>query len=254
MYAKFFLIVVKGPKVGKKYFFDKGFVNIGRNSGNDITLEDNSVSGEHARITFENTGLFLHDLESKNGTYHYREGYVETKRKILLRDGDQFKLGNTLLRFLEYKKITDGLHLVVTKGPETGKVFSFYNEPIHIGRTVIKNDLSLNNQSISKKHAKITFEDGQILLQDLESKNRTYFNNYPLSADEKVAIQAEDEFCLGNTVSFRVSLKMNQHGRTVMMPESPIKDIIGINDEKIPSDFSIIGGLIVILFLLLMFM
>jgi pSer/pThr/pTyr-binding forkhead associated (FHA) protein len=248
MHANFYLAVIEGPKAGKKYPFNKECVNIGRNNSNDLILEDDSVSSEHACITLENTRPFLDDLQSKNGTYHHREGYI--RQKILLRDGDQFSLGDTLLKFLERTKITDGLHLTVTKGPEAGRVFSFDNKPICIGRTVMDNDLSLNNQSISKKHVKITFTDGQIFLQDLGSRNNTYCNCYTLFSGETVVLHAEDEFSLGKTVSFRVGLKMNQQGQTVMMSESPVKDII-TNSGKVSYDFFIIGGLTIILLLLI---
>jgi pSer/pThr/pTyr-binding forkhead associated (FHA) protein len=47
---------------------DKDEITIGRNSANDITIDNLSVSDRHARIVRDKTGYFLEDLDSTNGT------------------------------------------------------------------------------------------------------------------------------------------------------------------------------------------
>lgn len=47
---------------------DKDEITIGRNSANDITIDNLAVSDRHARIVRDKTGYFLEDLKSTNGT------------------------------------------------------------------------------------------------------------------------------------------------------------------------------------------
>ena len=50
------------------YSFDKRSVMIGRAAGNDIRLQITGVSRYHARLTVEEDGVLLQDLNSTNGT------------------------------------------------------------------------------------------------------------------------------------------------------------------------------------------
>jgi pSer/pThr/pTyr-binding forkhead associated (FHA) protein len=47
---------------------DKEEITIGRNSANDITIDNLAVSDRHARIVRDKTGYFIEDLKSTNGT------------------------------------------------------------------------------------------------------------------------------------------------------------------------------------------
>lgn len=48
---------------------DKSEITIGRNSANDITIDNLAVSDRHARIVRDKTGYYLEDLKSTNGTF-----------------------------------------------------------------------------------------------------------------------------------------------------------------------------------------
>ena len=47
---------------------DKDEITIGRNSANDITIDNLAVSDRHARIVHDKTGYYIEDLNSTNGT------------------------------------------------------------------------------------------------------------------------------------------------------------------------------------------
>ena len=47
---------------------DKDEITIGRNSANDITIDNLAVSDRHARIVRDKTGYYVEDLKSTNGT------------------------------------------------------------------------------------------------------------------------------------------------------------------------------------------
>ncbi len=98
-----------------------------------------------------------------------------------------------------------GFSLVITKGSEVGKKFSFDQKVVNVGREAAGNDIILNDVSISSRHAKITLEAGNYFLQDLGSTNKTYFKDAPLKELEKVQLEDGDEFSLGKVV-----LRFNQ--------------------------------------------
>src|SRR5688572_23614041 len=70
-------------------------VTIGRAAQNDIVLDDPSVSGEHARITYDGIAFEITDLGSKSGVR------VNTKpaTQMEIRDGDRIRLGNSIFIF-----------------------------------------------------------------------------------------------------------------------------------------------------------
>ncbi len=73
-----------------------GGATIGRHPSNDITLDDPSVSGEHAQIGFERTRWVVRDLGSTNGTL------VNGSRidgPTTLRSGDDVRVGRVSGRF-----------------------------------------------------------------------------------------------------------------------------------------------------------
>lgn len=63
----------------------------------DIVLSDLNVSRKHAEISFDETGWYLTDLSSTNGTFLNGQEIVTRK----LRDGDLITLGITELEFRE---------------------------------------------------------------------------------------------------------------------------------------------------------
>ena len=104
MPARFFLIIIKGSGEGKTYSFDQQVINIGRTSGfNDVVLDDTSVSREHARVIFEGGAYFLKDLGSSNRTF-FKGTLLEKNKEVELEHGDEFRLGKIELRFLIEKE------------------------------------------------------------------------------------------------------------------------------------------------------
>jgi DNA-binding winged helix-turn-helix (wHTH) protein len=69
---------------------------IGRDADVEVRIEAPGVSRRHARILAEGGRFVLEDLESKNGTY--LRG-VRLSPSAELTDGDEFRLGQTLLVF-----------------------------------------------------------------------------------------------------------------------------------------------------------
>jgi DNA segregation ATPase FtsK/SpoIIIE, S-DNA-T family len=63
------LVVSGGPGSGTTYALHRGEYVVGRGAGCDIVLPSASVSAKHARISVNQTGVFITDLGGKNGTF-----------------------------------------------------------------------------------------------------------------------------------------------------------------------------------------
>ncbi len=72
--------------------------------------------------------------------------------------------------------------LVEIHGPELGKKYALDEEEFTIGRDV-KNNIVVDLDNVSRRHAKITTRDGKSTVEDLKSTNGTYLN------DEEVKVE-----------------------------------------------------------------
>jgi len=76
-----------------KYHFWQTEITIGRNSNCDICPSDESLSANHACISYHHTQWWLEDTGSTNGTFLNNDKV--TVPTVIIAD-DQFKCGNTL--------------------------------------------------------------------------------------------------------------------------------------------------------------
>jgi pSer/pThr/pTyr-binding forkhead associated (FHA) protein len=70
------------------------FNSIGRETGNTIFLEDDTVSAHHANLVYEKGQWLLEDLGSHNGTI---VNEIQIEEPIVVAHGDQIRLGKVLL-------------------------------------------------------------------------------------------------------------------------------------------------------------
>lgn len=75
-----------------------GILTIGRKPNNNVILPDSYISGRHAEITTDNTGTYLTDVGSTNGTVVNGQRLVAHEKQLLL-DGDEIQLGQNTYRF-----------------------------------------------------------------------------------------------------------------------------------------------------------
>src|SRR5512132_4437763 len=69
MASQFQLIMRTGPTPGAAYTLEGDQLMIGRDSTNEIVINDAEVSRRHARLTFQGGKYVLEDLGSTNGTF-----------------------------------------------------------------------------------------------------------------------------------------------------------------------------------------
>lgn len=100
------LVVIYGDDLGKRIALGEMVTVIGRSAKCSVWLDQESVSRSHCQIAFVDGIYELEDLGSTNGTY-----VNDTiARKVALRDGDQIKIGRTILKFILGSNIEGQYH------------------------------------------------------------------------------------------------------------------------------------------------
>jgi diguanylate cyclase (GGDEF)-like protein len=90
------LVIIYGEDLGRRVPLGEEPCVIGRSSKCDVQVDQESVSRNHARISRLGDSYTIRDLGSTNGTYVNDELVDE----IMLRDGDQLKIGRTIFKFI----------------------------------------------------------------------------------------------------------------------------------------------------------
>jgi hypothetical protein len=98
------LFVKEGPSLGRTFSLgDK--VIVGRGEQCEVRLSDPEVSGQHAQIKRSRGSYTYLDLQSENGSYLNLGGRFERLTSHhALADGDEIRLGNTVLQFIRTPK------------------------------------------------------------------------------------------------------------------------------------------------------
>jgi serine/threonine protein kinase len=86
------IVCISGKQQGKRAGFRNGRVSIGRDSYNDIVVDEPLISRTHAEVKFDNGSFSLEDPGSVNGIWMKGQRVLQVK----LRDGDQFRVGRNV--------------------------------------------------------------------------------------------------------------------------------------------------------------
>ncbi len=100
------LVVIYGPELGKRAALGQGVFEIGRSSRSDLAIDQESISRHHARLSWDGMRHVIEDLGSTNGTF-VNDQNVERKE---LKDGDQIKLGRSILKYMSGENIEANYH------------------------------------------------------------------------------------------------------------------------------------------------
>lgn len=105
---------------------------------------------------------------------------TETKEEIL----EEFKSDENIASF------------VVKKGPNVGERFNLTKNKITLGREP-ESDIFLNDVTVSRKHAVITYEPPRFFITDEGSLNGTYVNRERVG---KTILNSNDEIQIGKFI------------------------------------------------------
>lgn len=107
------LEIIEGPGAGRKTPLEAS-MEIGRDPGAGLVLEDELVSRRHARVTPLEHGAVIEDLDSRNGTFVNGE---EIHAPTQVDPGDQLLVGVSVLELRSAKQIAERPSAVRPKPP-----------------------------------------------------------------------------------------------------------------------------------------
>jgi pSer/pThr/pTyr-binding forkhead associated (FHA) protein len=105
------LLQIVDDNVVAEFVLEEGVFGIGRNTGNNVQPDDESVSGNHARITLAASAYLddaldavIEDLNSTNGTYINGRSV----QRQLLKHGDILAVGTQGFKFIDTQALAMG--------------------------------------------------------------------------------------------------------------------------------------------------
>jgi len=159
----------------------QNYYTIGRNPDCGIYVNDASVSGVHGRFFLQNDKLFYADLNSTNGSFV--NGRQITKA-VELHDGSVIFVAGihsaiklTVALPEESQTISVEASVSIPALPNNPNNLNDLSgkETILIGRDP-SCDITLNNQNVSRFHAKLLRRNGRFYVEDNNSTNGTFIN------------------------------------------------------------------------------
>ena len=138
------LTILDGTQKNREISFETTTVTIGRDSGNDVVLENRKVSRNHAMISLQGTKFIIKDLDSSNGTYVNNTPVTEHS----LENGDIIRICTIQIRFTREdgdapaaeQHVTEQVTMVPAEGPVASGEFN--PRPIVGGTTFFDMDFS----------------------------------------------------------------------------------------------------------------
>lgn len=246
----YYLIAEEGPLKGLKIdLTDEERVIVGRDPESSTCLiEDPSISRRHALFLFLDDKIEIENLSLTN-PLKVNGTIVEGKETVV--DGDYITLGANTFRFLKQQSTSNesssttsqssfikeeplfqfsmhGQHigryyLKVVSGPNAGAEFPLIEkEPLILGKDEDVCDVAFNDLSVSKRHAKLFFnQNGIPVIEDLESLNKVFVNHRKV--DGTYELKGQDLISLGTTQLIFVDKEIVE--QTVFNPVEQIEQI-----------------------------
>jgi serine/threonine protein kinase len=85
-----------GPMTHHTFVLHQDISTLGRTVGNDVVIQDATVSRHHARLFFHDGHWLIEDLQSANGTF---VNGTRVLRPTVLQHGDELRLGDDIMTF-----------------------------------------------------------------------------------------------------------------------------------------------------------
>ncbi|HUI87210.1 MAG TPA: FHA domain-containing protein [Anaerolineales bacterium] len=198
-------------------------VEVGREQDNDLVLPGDHISRKHAIIVWRKDHFEVEDLRSANGTTV--NGKPLNKPRVL-KDGDRLAFFDVETVFNEHRQAQPPMQeegvrrtiimkqparpsLVISSGPGEGHKIPLKEGVMTIGRATSSGDtwdISLQDRSVSRPHARVETKEGVVNLTDAGSANGTLLNGNTLSSP--AALKDGDVITIGETILiFRAAVK-----------------------------------------------
>lgn len=108
---------------------------------------------------------------------------------------------------------------VMRSGPTPGVTFPLEGDQLTIGRDA-SNAVAINDPEVSRKHARLSFQGGKYVLEDLGSTNGTFVNGQRLAGP--IVLKAGDVVSLGEQIVLMYDAVVMDPGATVAVSRKSV--------------------------------
>lgn len=192
-----FLTISRGGVLEQRITLDKDVIRIGRLDDNDVVLKDGSISRHHAQIERQGDRFVIKDLGSQNGIWMGGARVPEVE----LLPGTAFVMG-IFNGTVEAPPVQAGpsvagpytwAKLFVLDGPVAQPEISLNRPEVRFGRSATL-EVPINDDLVSKIHAKIVYQNSQHTIMDTGSRNGVFVNGLRV---ESQVLKHRDEVQIG---------------------------------------------------------
>ena len=113
--------------------------------------------------------------------------------------------------------MTSQFQLIMRSGPTPGAAFTLEGDQLTIGRDAT-NDIVINDAEISRRHARLTFQGGKYVLEDLGSTNGTFVNGQRLAGPR--VLKAGEVVSFGEQIILVFEVNNVDAGATMVSPRA----------------------------------
>lgn len=107
--------------------------------------------------------------------------------------------------------------LIMRSGPTPGASFTLEGDQLTIGRDAT-NEIVINDAEISRRHARLTFQGGKYVLEDLGSTNGTFVNGQRLAGPR--VLKAGEVVQFGEQIMLVFEVTTMDAGATMVSPRA----------------------------------
>ena len=113
--------------------------------------------------------------------------------------------------------MTTQFQLIMRSGPTPGASFNLEGDQLTIGRDAT-NDITINDAEISRRHARLTFQGGKYVLEDLGSTNGTFVNGHRLAGPR--VLKSGEVVSFGEQIILVFEVTTVDAGATMVSPRA----------------------------------
>jgi predicted component of type VI protein secretion system len=113
--------------------------------------------------------------------------------------------------------MTSHFQLIMRSGPTPGAAFTLEGDQLTIGRDSA-NEIVINDAEVSRRHARLTFQGGKYVLEDLGSTNGTFVNGQRLAGPR--VLKAGEVVSFGEKIVLVFEATTFDAGATVISPRA----------------------------------
>lgn len=181
---------------------DQEPITIGRREGASVKVHNPSVSGKHCTVGWKDEDIEVRDLGSSNGTFINGERV----RRGVLNDGDVLRCGRFELRmsFVEHKDIAQAeyeewgddwaddeldpgqpnYYIVYrdNRNQLTAVTMGEREKRLAVGSKGC--EINIESRSVEAEHCEFEWDDGVLIVKDLDSETGTFANDEQVEGDE----------------------------------------------------------------------